>query len=130
MSVPAKNAAAAEIMTFENTASPGTLFATVLNDKALKAAYKQCKIQPIILYQPLCLLRLQPAFHLFYHCQFKIETDQPTGANEILPQHPIWYTRQTGIQKLFAGLRLPNVQTKDDGDVKHYTSSTKERNGS
>ncbi|KAJ4160538.1 hypothetical protein NW754_003658 [Fusarium falciforme] len=100
MSVPAKNAAAAEIMTFENTASPGTLFATVLNDKALKAAYKQCKIQPII-------------------C-----------ANEILPQHPIWYTRQTGIQKLFAGLRLPNVQTKDDGDVKHYTSSTKERNGS
>ncbi|UPK97309.1 hypothetical protein LCI18_008244 [Fusarium solani-melongenae] len=100
MSIPTKNAATAEIMTFEKTASPGTLLASVLDDKALNTAYKQCKSQPI-------------------KC-----------ANEILPRHPIWYTRQTGIQKLFAGLRLPNVQTKDDGDIKHYTSSTKERNGS
>lgn len=137
MSIPTKNAATAEIMTFEKTASPGTLLASVLDDKALNTAYKQCKSQPIKckssstpVYQPLYLFRLQPAFHMFYYCQFKIETDQPTGANEILPRHPIWYTRQTGIQKLFAGLRLPNVQTKDDGDIKHYTSSTKERNGS
>ncbi|KAI8723915.1 hypothetical protein NCS52_00248300 [Fusarium sp. LHS14.1] len=100
MSMPTKNVANGENMTLEDIVSPRTLFNSILNDKIVKATYNQCKSQPI-------------------EC-----------ANEILPRHPIWYTRQTGIQNLFAGLRLPNVQTKDDGDVKHYTSSTKERNGS
>ncbi|EEU40472.1 uncharacterized protein NECHADRAFT_76770 [Fusarium vanettenii 77-13-4] len=87
-------------MTFDDIVSPRTLFNSILNDEIVKAAYKQCKSQPV-------------------KC-----------ANEILPRHPLWYTRRTGIQNLFAGLRLPNVQTKDDGYVKHYTSSTRERNGS
>ncbi|KAL2692161.1 hypothetical protein Neosp_002567 [[Neocosmospora] mangrovei] len=119
MSIPTKNFAEGENMTLEDIVSPRTLFNSILSDTIVKATYKQCKSQPIKSSLPSVL-----------SLPFKIEADQPTGANEILPRHPIWYTRQTGIQKLFAGLRLPNVQTKDDGDVKHYKSSTEERNGS
>ncbi|RSM14524.1 hypothetical protein CEP52_001225 [Fusarium oligoseptatum] len=100
MSILTDNVAAAESTVLKDIISTRTPFSSIIDDKTLKAAYKQCKNQPV-------------------KC-----------VNEILPRHPIWYTRQTGIQRLFAGLRLPNVQTKDDGDVKHYTSSTKERNGS
>ncbi|RSL51485.1 hypothetical protein CEP53_008414 [Fusarium sp. AF-6] len=100
MSILTENVAAAESTVLKDIVSTRTPFSSIIDDKTLKAAYKQCKNQPV-------------------KC-----------VNEILPRHPIWYTRQTGIQKLFVGLRLPDVQTKDDGDVKHYTSSTKERNGS
>ncbi|KAJ4328149.1 hypothetical protein N0V84_001351 [Fusarium piperis] len=100
MSNLTKTVCKAENMTFEGIASPRTLLTPILDDKTLKAAYKQCKSQRI-------------------KC-----------TNEILPRHPIWYARQSGIQKLFVGLRLSNVRAKDDGDVKHYKSSTREKNGS
>lgn len=61
MSTPTKNVAAAEIMTFEDPASPSTPFAFILNDKALKAAYKKCKSQSIK-----CKSSSAPVYQLLY----------------------------------------------------------------
>ncbi|KAM0426772.1 hypothetical protein ACHAPT_008088 [Fusarium lateritium] len=98
MSTIAETVPTTESMTIKGIISPRAPFRSVFDDKILAAASEQYKSQPI-------------------KC-----------VNEVLPQHPIWYTGQSGIQKLFAGLRLPNVQTKDDGRARYYVSSTKESN--